>query len=522
MTAETAHAASQDPPLRPRSVEWWLIAAVCLTGFALRAAWPSRLAVEHFDEGVYASNIFFSGGKGDEHYPDQQLYAPPLVPLLIEFAMLMTGPSNLAAMGVNIAVGSLTIPLVWWVGRRWFGPVAGLVSATFVALNDVHIFFSRTALTDVPLCCWLVTAVYFFWEALTTHSRLALFAAGAATGLAWWTKYNGWLPLAIGLAGLIARQMFGQCCVAREEPRPTAQRRSDSATSRRRSLGSWAIVASIAALVWAPWLWSLQSRGGYARVAQNHSGYFVGLYGWWDAMTLQAAKLQRLDGALSHLTFLVPLLACFLHVRFSNGRCTWNALFRDRWIATWLLLALLAGIACGTTGAMAVIAAAGIVNTLSWRESARARESNSTAREFAGWMLAAWFMGLLVTIPLYTPYPRLTLPWLMACWLGGGAAAGAMIQRVDTLCRGTDIADGQDLTCRSENTRSPAKISSCEGIAVAATLVGALIFCGAGSRSRGVPGWQSRTSLVDQAPLIDDACHGRAGIDSDGRAWTSS
>src|SRR5579872_1697517 len=148
---------SDDPPstIEPASTrrsgaaEWLLVVALFLTGLVLRSAYPSRLAVEHFDEGVYASNIFFSGEKGDEHYPDQHLYAPPLLPFLIEYTMLLLGPSNFAPMVVNIIAGSMTVPLVWWVGRRWFGPTAGLASATLVALSDVHIFFSRTALTDV-------------------------------------------------------------------------------------------------------------------------------------------------------------------------------------------------------------------------------------------------------------------------------------------------------------------------------------------------------------------------------------
>ena len=117
MIADPAHAATRARSLGSSAVEWRLVVALFLTGIALRAAWPSRLAVEHFDEGVYASNIFFSGEKGDERYPDQHLYAPPLVPLLIEYAMLAPGPSNIAVMAVNIAAGSLTIPLVWWVGR---------------------------------------------------------------------------------------------------------------------------------------------------------------------------------------------------------------------------------------------------------------------------------------------------------------------------------------------------------------------------------------------------------------------
>src|SRR5262245_51133797 len=133
---------------RPTWVELALVVVVSLVGFGLRATMPGRMAVEHFDEGVYASNFFFSGDKGDERYPNQYLYAPPLVPILIELTMVAFGASNFAACALSIIAGSLTVPLVWWVGRQWFGAASGLTAATLLALSDVHILFSRTALTD--------------------------------------------------------------------------------------------------------------------------------------------------------------------------------------------------------------------------------------------------------------------------------------------------------------------------------------------------------------------------------------
>jgi len=504
MTTELPHVAKQGLSLRLGAFEWWLVAALFLTGIAVRAGWPSRLAVEHFDEGVYASNIFFSGDKGDEHYPDQHLYAPPLVPFLIECAMLVLGPSNLAAMVVNIAIGSLTIPLVWWVARRWFGPVAGLASATLVALDDVHIVFSRTALTDIPLCFWLVAAVYCFWESLTTGSRIALVAAGVATALAWWTKYNGWLPLAIGLAGLIAWQLAGHCCAARAEPdrRPNVDQILRPLTQ---SLGNWAVMAAIAVSIWAPWLWSLQPKGGYSRVAENHRGYLVGLTGWWDSLSLQAAKLGRLEGALSFLSVILVLVVCCLFARHSNRRCTWNMLLGNRSVAILLLAGSLVGVAIGISGVLAIVAAGGIVGVLSCRESGGALPSKS--KQLAGWLLASWFAGLLVMIPFYTPYPRLTLPWLMVCWLGCGAAVSACVQSVSSLCGRKSGAQDGDVLDPLQPAVAPEKIPRGMEIVVAACLMAAILFWTPGAWSRGVPGWNTRTSLFDQAPrLIDDAC----------------
>ena len=110
----------------------------------------------------------------------------------------------------SLLFGTLTIPLIWWVGRQWFGPLSGIAAATLLSLSDFHIAFSRSALTDVPLCFWLLLAVYLFERSFRDLSWLTAIFAGATTGLAWWTKYNGWLPLAISLSGLMAWSMFAR------------------------------------------------------------------------------------------------------------------------------------------------------------------------------------------------------------------------------------------------------------------------------------------------------------------------
>src|SRR5678816_2922850 len=58
-----------------------LLAAILTIGASLRIATVATSAVEHFDEGVYASNIYF--GPPDYSYPMLRFYAPPLLPALI-------------------------------------------------------------------------------------------------------------------------------------------------------------------------------------------------------------------------------------------------------------------------------------------------------------------------------------------------------------------------------------------------------------------------------------------------------
>jgi dolichyl-phosphate-mannose-protein mannosyltransferase len=503
MTADLSQTSERPLSSRPTKVEWWLVALVFLTGAALRTAWPSRMAVEHFDEGVYASNVFFfSVGKGDERYPDQHLYAPPLLPLLIEFAMLVLGPTNFAAMVPSLVAGSFTVPVVWWVGRRWFGPTAGLASATLVALNDVHILFSRTALTDVLLCFWLITAVYLFWEAQTTGSRLALFAAGVVTGLAWWTKYNGWLPLAIGMAGVVPWRVFGHSSGQRAGQAPRL-----NTGGRLRPLGAaiakWAVIAVVAFLIWAPWLWSLQSKGGYAAVMDNHSGYLVGVSGWWNSSVWQNQKLRLMSGASTTVSFLAAwLLTTILH-RWSGKRFTWNLSAWGPVLLYGIAFTAFVGVTDEVFGVLVILGPAGVV--LAFRPQAAFPDvlpESLLDRALAAWLLTAWFSGLLLMTPCYTPYPRLMLPWLVSACFGVGIVVHYIAWRISAPAYDRPAADQQHIDSLPQPAISSVRKGAFSALFCGGAGILALVFLAVPPWQRGPTGCQSRIGLVAEIPQI--------------------
>ena len=73
--------------------ELLFVVLISLLGLALRFWDLSAIAVEHFDEGVYASNLWFTAEEG-YRYPDRHLYAPPLLPSLIEWSLLIFGTAG--------------------------------------------------------------------------------------------------------------------------------------------------------------------------------------------------------------------------------------------------------------------------------------------------------------------------------------------------------------------------------------------------------------------------------------------
>lgn len=376
----------------------------------MRVAFPSRMAVEHFDEGVYASNIWF-GSEADYQYPMRRLYAPSLLPSLIEWSIIfdrMGEPashkiSSLAPLVPSLFAGCLTLLVVWKMTREWFGPEAGLATLVLASLSDFHALYSRAALTEALLLLFFVAAVWTLKRAFSTSSYLFLGFAGLLTGLGWWTKYNGWLPLAVGFGGLIIAFTL-------------------DANTRRHSvrlIAFWLGAAAIAFAVWSPCLRGLQSYGGYAEVAANHRQYVVGFDGWVSSLSRQYANLLHFDGWATRVSVGAAVLLAGAMGHPPRRPCLWLvALAIGLWAASvWLGAAL-------TMFVLSVWFVGSELHRL-WL----APDAEDVSDYLALYFLAAWIAGLFVATPLYHPYPRLTLPWLCAVWIGAGVAISRLVEK---------------------------------------------------------------------------------------------
>ncbi len=504
-------------PRMPRS-ELAIVILIVTVGFALRCAFPNRVAVEHFDEGVYAatSNLhYFYGISDDFQYPSRYLYAPPLFPWLVRWSIDLFGPASHAPMLVNMLAGGLTVALVWWVGRRWFGSTAGLSAATLASLSDFHLVYSRTALTDVLLSLWILLAVMLIWDALRSGRALTIVAAGAATGLAWWTKYNGWLPLAIGAAGLI----------------PWLFLKSDRRCHARPMLFRWLMIAAVACVVFSPMLIWLAPHGGYTAVAQNHQKYLVGLSGWFGSLQQQWWNQRHFDGWLScsslGLACVLPAVAVWFgrgcrveHSRFSRSSFSCELESKpdqssaprsnsEGHVATdanpsaaispkLLPASLVAGLfltACGCGfGSSVVLVTLAVIGILKHTGFPTSKESSTSSDDtlLASWLLAAWFAGLILTTPLYHPYPRLTLPLLVASWIGAGAAIAWFTSRLTESLTAASMTMPPDNTERNRLWTTPIAIVVLYSISV-------MLWMGPSLAAKRIPAWQPRTQFASLA-----------------------
>ncbi|QDT34521.1 glycosyltransferase family 39 protein [Thalassoglobus polymorphus] len=350
-----------------------------MIAFALRASAPDHLSIEHFDEGVYASNYFSS--HLDFRYPDRHLYAPPLFPAILEWALIFSGGNPQAVMFVNVILGTALVAAIWWLTKLIAGDAAAIAAASLATFSDFLIQYSRAALTDTPVCLFMVLAVGCGLLALRDRHTLAILGAALFTAAAWWTKYNGWLPLAILGAGLAGSVVFDRPKTSEWMPRA----------------GTFLVIALGAFLFWLPCLWSLQEYGGYSAVAQNHAGYIVGFGGWWDSWT-RHFSVQSFN---SKLLIVGGVCAILLFQRTRNANpMQWSNRF---WVVLFSSVIIL-GLGQPILFAL-LLAGYGLFAGL--------RKQMEVDR-LGFWLIAAWIGGLLLTTPLYRPYPRLFMP----LWIG--------------------------------------------------------------------------------------------------------
>lgn len=497
--------------LKPTKQELALVLMALLMGVVLRMSHTDRLAVEHFDEGVYSSELWYQDSDGGS-YPMRHLYAPPLLPTLIAATAAVPGLERVAPFIPAMVFGCLTVGLLWWMGRAWFGLNAGLVIVFLVAFSDFHILFSRMAMTDVPALFWICLAVAVASVGLERQSARWMMLAGLCAGLAWWTKYTGWLAVAIVFSGSSLWWLI----------------KGRRTVSFIRLLTLLFFMAAVAALSWSPVLWLLQEHGGYEVVRQNHSGYFLGFEGWRDRLADHLVYHFRLDSWFAAAAVGVGMLVAATQRWFLLKRSTWN--HRDSLphidfpspaiLAKFIIAAVaLASMACGvgTVGLLTCVAIGGIAGMFLWpmlpelysrRQSGDLSAPSENGSPFFAadlqaaptvdptlgvCLVTAWFGGMLLMTPTYQSFPRLSLPLLAAIWL---AAAGGLSWWMEATISVARRGDDQPIH---------------KGLVFAKRLAGGLLMLafmltlfGAGSLQ---PSWiwQDRTSLRDASRALGTA-----------------
>lgn len=211
--------------LRRNLGELWEIACILLAAFLLRA-WPLLMGVpvEHPDEYTYVfiPLNFFSGDVNPHFftYPTLHYYLLAGVYAIhclasdfsfyewVSFHYLWQ-PEDLLQLArwVSVFFSSATVIVVGAIVRRFAGAQAGLVAASILACNVIHVRQSSLAAVDIPLTFWVVSAVWAALRLLECGERKDYLIAGVLLGLATSCKYPA---AAIAPVFLVAHVLAGR------------------------------------------------------------------------------------------------------------------------------------------------------------------------------------------------------------------------------------------------------------------------------------------------------------------------
>jgi len=186
----------------------------------------------------------------------------------------------------------------------------------------------------------------------------------------------------------------------------------------------------------------LQEVGGYQVVADNHARYFVGWPGWVDSLRQQWEKQLLMNSLFGYAGLAVATLIGVLVILRRGDGATEKVDNLLRWglvsMSSVLLMLGLGGLFGATTVIMGITLLAALWFLVKFRGFWKLPESYVSDSRLAGWMLLAWFTALTIAVPLYYPYPRLAVPWILSACLGAGWFAQMIRDKVQLAIAQTD------------------------------------------------------------------------------------
>jgi predicted membrane-bound mannosyltransferase len=141
------------------------------------------------DEAVYSGQAAALAGHQDYAHLFGVFRAHPLlVHVIVSLIYRITGVNDVAPRLVAVAFGVGLVILGGAIGWLVRGRLAGLLTMLFIALCPYAVIVSRQMLLDGPMAFFFALCVLFLALYVRTPSRLTLFAAACAAGLAFLSK----------------------------------------------------------------------------------------------------------------------------------------------------------------------------------------------------------------------------------------------------------------------------------------------------------------------------------------------
>ncbi len=151
---------------------------------------------------------------------------PPFYYALLHGWITLFGPGPVAVRTLSVLVGTLTVPVLYALGRRLFGPAAGLLAALVIAVAPLHVYYSQEVRMYGLVTLLGLLSTYFFVRLLEGESARRTLWAGylLTTALALYTQYYAVFIPIFQTVFVLARH-FGQPLAKAEPPTQDIGRR---------------------------------------------------------------------------------------------------------------------------------------------------------------------------------------------------------------------------------------------------------------------------------------------------------
>lgn len=173
------------PRLDARQWTGLLLALMLAGGMALRVQGIAHPPNFTFDEEFYVlpAHNYLVG------VPDLRDFHPPLGKLLMGVGLLLFDYGPVGWRFAALCFGLQSLAVGYWLGKELFGErQAGLFVAAFIAADGFFIAYSRAALTDGMLACFILWSLL---AAVSARTWRGAFASAVLVGAAASIKWNG-------------------------------------------------------------------------------------------------------------------------------------------------------------------------------------------------------------------------------------------------------------------------------------------------------------------------------------------
>ncbi len=151
--------------------------------------------LQAWDEALYAVRakgiLIFGGWIDQTAFAVDGLYSslhPPLHVWLTALVFQLLDPDEFSARFVAALSTAATLPLIYFIGRRWVNAHVGIYAVLLFGLNPFAIFYSRQGQFDALLVFLLTLSVYFILRSHSSNRWVWSALAGLSVGCALMTK----------------------------------------------------------------------------------------------------------------------------------------------------------------------------------------------------------------------------------------------------------------------------------------------------------------------------------------------